>query len=72
MAHSNLSVPHPLESLAGTGWHTEFVDLVAPLAATRCVLEGFRDSAPTSEAAAYVQAFIDARVEIAVVTGVSF
>lgn len=63
---------HPLDSAAGTNWHAEFVDLISPLSATRSVLEEFRSSAPTSEAAAYIQAFIDARLELAAVTGIPF
>lgn len=65
-------VPHPLESVAGTDWHAEFTDLVSPLSATRNVLEQFRDSAPNNETAAYVQAFIDVRFELAAVTGIPF
>lgn len=63
---------HPLDSAVGTDWHTEFVDLVSPLSAMRNVLEEFRDSAPNYVAAAYVQAFIDARTELAAVTGIPF
>jgi hypothetical protein len=63
---------HPLDSTAGTDWHAEFVDLISPLSAKRSVLEEFRGSAPTSEAAAYIQAFIDARTELAAVTGIPF
>lgn len=63
---------HPLDSAAGTDWHAEFVDLISPLSATRNVLEEFRDSAPTSEAAAYLQALIDVRTELAAVTGIPF
>ncbi|RQH00195.1 hypothetical protein [Paraburkholderia dinghuensis] len=64
--------PHPLESVAGTDWHVEFTDLVSPLSAARNVLEQFLDSAPNREAAAYVHAFIDVRMELAAVTGVPF
>lgn len=65
-------VPHPLDSAAGTDWHTQFLDLISPLSATRSVLEEFRNSAPSDETAAYVQAFIDVRTEIAAVTGIPF
>lgn len=63
---------HPIESVAGTEWHVEFTDLISPLTAERKVLEEFRDSAPNSVAAAYVQCVIDMRIEIAAVTGIPF
>lgn len=63
---------HPLESVAGTEWHAEFTDLISALTAERKVLEEFRDSAPNSVAAAYVQCAIDMRIEIAAVTGIPF
>jgi hypothetical protein len=63
---------HPLDSAIGTDWHIEFLDLISPLSATRNVLEEFRDSAPNDETAAYVQACIDVRTEIAAVTGSPF
>jgi len=64
--------PHPLETVAGTDWQAEFVDLISPLSAARNVLEEFRDSAPNGVTAAYVQALIDVRIELAAVTGIPF
>ncbi|MEX3917839.1 hypothetical protein AB4Y43_16605 [Paraburkholderia sp. BR10872] len=69
--HGNQHV-HPIMSVEGTDWHAEFTDLVSGLSAERHVLEEFRDSAPTSATAAYVQAIIDIRTEIAAVTGTPF
>ena len=63
---------HPIESVAGTQWHAEFTDLISPMTSSREVLEAYRDSAPNSTTAGYVQGFIDARIEIAAVTGIRF
>lgn len=63
---------HPLSSVEGTDWHSEFCDLVDPFIAARDVLEEFRESAPNGRTRDWLQGIIDTRQMMAFVTGIKF
>lgn len=63
------TLPHPLANLQGSDWYHEFFEVHDPRLCHVDVLQDAHDSAPTSEARAYVFAILEFREALVWVSG---